>query len=275
MLGPGATFDRYRIEALLGRGMGAVYRAWDERLGRRVALKVLGPAATGEPLDDDDRDAILSEARLAARLRHANVVTIYDVGETEGSVYLTMELVSGSSLRDRMRGGPVGTSEVVQWLAGIASALRAAHLEGILHRDVKPENVIVCDDGTIKLLDFGIAKSESSAAKSVRAGHVLGTPHYMAPEQILGLPLDPACDQFAWGVVAYELLAGRPPWSGARSSAALDRGVAVPLDRVAPKVPAAAVAVVMRALASDKRGRFASVEQAARALEGALGSPSR
>jgi len=273
MLEPGSTFDRYRIEAFLGRGgMGAVYRAWDDRLGRRVALKLVG-SGSDETLQDEDRSAMVVEAQLAARLRHPNVVTVYDVGDHQGSVFLTMELVPGMSLRTRLRRGPVAPGDALAWLSAIAAALKAAHLAGVLHRDVKPENVMLCDDGTVKLLDFGIAKRDATAGMQTMTGRIVGTPRYMAPEQIMGMPLDAACDQFAWGVVAYELLAGKQPWHlaqvpahGAKAASPFDRGHAIPLGEVAPHLPAAAAAVVMRTLAESPRARFATVEQAARAL---------
>lgn len=258
---PGSSFGpdgRYLIEELVGRGgMGTVYRALDTRTRRRVAIKLLGPAT--------DRRA-LREAHLAAKLRHPNVVTVYDVGESDGIAYLTMELLQGRSLRTEIERGPIPPAQATRWLGDIAAGLKAAHAAGVIHRDVKPENLIVGDEGTLKIVDFGIANAVRSGGARIEAT-IAGTPRYMAPEQQLGLPLDVAVDQFAWGVVAYELLSGRSPWTANDRASSSDP---VPLSVVAPHLPRGAHDAVMRAIARDPRARFASVEQAARTLARAL-----
>src|SRR6186713_948665 len=216
MLKAGDTFERYTIEALIGQGgMGCVYRAYDPRLDRRVALKVISqdsaPAAANARL--------VREARAAAALDHPNAVAIFDVGEFGGAPYIVMELVEGRTLRRAPGDAALPVPTRVAQLADIARALAAAHKRGLVHRDIKPENVMVRDDGMVKVLDFGIARrtggtvdprsaTEPALQTLTVEGVKLGTPVYMAPEQIRGDELDGRTDQFAWGVLAYELLAG-------------------------------------------------------------------
>jgi serine/threonine protein kinase len=196
------SFDRYTIEQPLGEGgMGVVYRARDDRLGRRVALKVLRLDAGATPEARTLASArLVREARAAAALDHPNAVSIFDVGEHDGAPFIAMELVAGRSLRAAMGDASVTTQEKLQWLADVARALDAAHRAGIVHRDVKPENVMVRTDGIVKVLDFGIARrsatavdptasTQASALHTVTAhGTLIGTPEYMAPEQIKGDP---------------------------------------------------------------------------------------
>src|SRR6185295_3056594 len=204
MLRPGETFDRYTVDAVIGQGgMGSVYRAHDARLDRRVALKVIADAAGGT----DARARFLREARAAAALDHPNVVSIFDVGELDGAPYIVMELVSGRTLRETVGDASVPVATRAGWLADVARALSAAHRRGLVHRDVKPENVMVRADGVVKVLDFGIARraggrvdphgttkapsSESPALPTLTVEGVrMGTPLYMSPEQIRGEDLD-------------------------------------------------------------------------------------
>src|SRR5688500_2795129 len=193
MLKPGDQIDRFRIEEPLGEGgMGRVYRAYDERLDRRVAIKVLV-----EDEDPEARTRLVREARAAAQLDHPNVVAVYDVGEVEGSPYIAMELVSGRTLRSYVGDASVTPKERVRCLLEVARALGAAHDAGLVHRDVKPENVIIRGDGRVKVLDFGIARrqrppgdasapTDHSLSTLTADGIKVGTPMYMAPEQIRG-----------------------------------------------------------------------------------------
>jgi eukaryotic-like serine/threonine-protein kinase len=281
MLRPGDAFERYTIEALIGQGgMGCVYRAHDPRLGRRVALKVISegsaPAAANARL--------VREARAAAAFDHPNAVAIFDVGELDGAPYIVMELVEGRTLRRADDDPAVPVSARVAQLAGVARALAAAHKRGLVHRDIKPENVMVRDDGMVKVLDFGIARRTSGPADPHSAtqapalptltveGVKLGTPVYMAPEQIRGDELDGRADQFAWGVLAYELLAGKLPWRGADALAVMASVISDSVDGgaleragVAPGV----VRVVLRALEKKPDARFASMDDLGSALESA------
>jgi serine/threonine protein kinase len=294
---PGETVDRYVIEARLGAGgMGEVYRARDTRLHRRVALKILR-----EEIEANDASAsrpstggaarMMREARAAAALDHPNVVAVFDVGTIEaphklaGATYLAMELIKGTPMRAYVGDARLAMPERVRWLVDVARALGAAHQVGLVHRDVKPENVMIRDDGVVKVLDFGIARRAHGAldaARSTSQGVLLtttetnaavGTPIYMAPEQLRAEPLDGRADQFAWGVLAYELLAGAGPWSTDAGLMALISQILSkaprPLAEAAPDVPAGVVAVVTRALEKDREARFPSMEAVVAELTGA------
>jgi serine/threonine-protein kinase len=287
MLKPGDSFERYTIEALLGQGgMGAVYRAHDPRLGRRVALKVLADGGDGA----EARARLLREARAAAALDHPNAVAIFDVGEHEGQPYIVMELVEGRTLRALVGDATVPPATRLTHLVDAARALAGAHRRGLVHRDVKPENVMVRDDGAVKVLDFGIARSArrtgdpavSTTAPALATltldGARLGTPVYMAPEQIRGDALDGRADQFAWGVLAYELLAGRLPWRGAGDALAVMASILTDPVEGAPLlasgVPEAVAAVILRALEKRPEARFASMDELLLALEAAGREPA-
>jgi len=280
MLNPGDSFERYTIEAPLGQGgMGAVYRAHDPRLGRRVALKVL--ADSTESADANAR--LLREARAAAALDHPNAVSIFDVGELDGAPYIVMELVLGQTLRSVIADGGGSMATRLGELADVARALAGAHRRGLIHRDIKPENVMVrSDDGRVKVLDFGIARRTSGGidphgatqapalATLTASGVKLGTPVYMAPEQIRGDALDGRADQFSWGVLAYERLTGRLPWRAGDALAVMASVLTETPDRApldAAAVPPAVQAVVLRALAKAPGDRFASMDDVLRALE--------
>ena len=284
MLKPGDTFERYTIEGPLGEGgMGAVYRAHDNVLGRRVALKVISDGGEGR----EASARLVREARAAAALDHPNAVSIFDVGELEGAPYIVMELVEGSTLRGSVgeAGGPVATR--LAQLTDVARALAGAHRRGLVHRDVKPENVMVRDDGMVKVLDFGIARraadpdlpdahapTQPPALPTLTVeGVKLGTPVYMAPEQIRGDALDGRADQFSWGVVAYEVLTGRLPWRGGGDALAVMASVLTdpvdraPLDRAG--VPPAVQEALLRALSKRPEDRFATMDELVRALDAA------
>ena len=287
------------IDAPLGHGgMGEIYRAHDERLQRSVALKVLAASAgEGAPTPGRPRSEgatrMLREARSAAALEHPNVVAIYDVGEVNepeslrGTMFIAMELIKGKTLRDSIVDGRVPLATKLRWLADVARALGAAHEKGLVHRDVKPENVMIRDDGVVKVLDFGIAKKASNAhvdptssterfvVPTTAEGTLMGTPMYMAPEQLRGEPLDGRTDQFAWGVVAYELLAGKLPW-------AVDGGAIMLVSQILSAqpasleekggVPANVAGAVMRALAKDREARFPTMGALLEALEAPVSS---
>jgi serine/threonine protein kinase/ABC-type branched-subunit amino acid transport system substrate-binding protein len=295
----GDVVGHYVIDGFLGAGgMGQVYRAFDPRLQRTVALKIVLAAGGGGQADAGDTGdgtvRLLREARAAAALEHPNVVSVYDVGQVasdgavRGATYIAMELVRGQSLRAYVRDPSVAMDERLRWLADVASALAAAHRAGVVHRDVKPVTVMVREDGLVKVLDFGIAKRAPGAGpvdgvagteRSTTAGVALGTPLYMAPEQLRAEPLDGRTDQFAWGVVAYELLSGQTPWSGAKTSFELASqilgGDPRPIGEVAD-VPAPVAAAVMRALRKDPAERFDSMDALLVAFAGVVAKgPSR
>jgi eukaryotic-like serine/threonine-protein kinase len=214
----GGTLAHYRIEAKLGRGgMGVVYRARDTRLDRDVALKLLPSAFAG---DGERRSRLLREAKSAAAVNHSNIAAVYDVGESEGRVWLAMEFVDGTTLRERLARGALPAGEAVRIARAIATGLARAHEKGIVHRDLKPENVMLAADGAVKILDFGLAKlhepdSTDSALQRQETqtleGRVMGTPGYMSPEQASGRPVDARTDVYALGVVLHEMLTGGLP----------------------------------------------------------------
>jgi serine/threonine protein kinase/tetratricopeptide (TPR) repeat protein len=206
---------RYLIERRLGEGgMGIVYAARDDRLQRTIAVKTLSSLAD----DDSARERLRREARAAASVNHPNICQIYEVGDDDGRVFIAMELLDGEALSDRLLRGPVNAADALPIGLGILAALAALHARGIVHRDLKPSNVFLTTHG-VKLLDFGLARPERDAALDVntavtRTGMVMGTPRYMSPEQILGEPVDARSDLFAAGAIFFEMLAGRPAFTG-------------------------------------------------------------
>jgi len=264
---------RYQVDRELGRGgMGVVYLARDLALDRLVALKVLPPALA---VAADVRERFLREARTAAQLSHPNIVPIHHAEAVEGIAYFAMGYVDGESLGDRLRArGTLPVAEAVRYLREAAWALAYAHARGVIHRDVKPENLLL-ERGTGRVLvtDFGIARDATRADNLTRTGHVLGTVHYMSPEQVAGEPLDGRSDLYALGVVGYQLLSGRLPFDGEVATAVLVAHATRPapsLASVAPDVPRAVAAVIDRCLAKDPEARPATGEALADALGAAL-----
>jgi eukaryotic-like serine/threonine-protein kinase len=249
---------RYRIEREVGHGgMATVYLAHDEELGRPVAVKLLPPHLAD---DADFRARFVREARLAGRLSHPNVVRVYDAGETDGRPFIVMEYVSGSSLADAGRLAP---QRVIELVVQACTGLQHAHDAGVLHRDVKPANLLVSDSGVLKIADFGIARADEST-RHTQGGTLLGTAAYLAPEQIAGEDATAASDIYSLGAVLYELLTGRPPYgfsSLAELAAQQADGAIAPVRDVEPAVPADVEAVVMHALAREPRFRPASAAE--------------
>ncbi len=256
-------------------GMGEVYRARDERLHRIVALKVVRA-------DREDRtgvapeDRLIAEARAAAALRHPNVVEIFDAGKDEGRTYVAMEYIEGKPLRAYVGDASVPLSTRKRWVVDVARALAAAHRAGLIHRDVKPENVLVDREGVARVLDFGLAKRithdtsapTADAALETATGRVIGTLSYMAPEQLAGGPPDARWDQYAWGVLAYELLTGMHPRLTVPmpgQTAHLSQTPKMP-NEVAPEIPFTDASAIMLAMAPNADRRFASMDAALEAL---------
>ncbi len=275
-------FDRYRVEALLGvGGMGEVYRAHDPKLQRTVAIKLLNldpSMAQQDGTAGDNVRRLLREARAAAALSHPNVVAVHDVGETNGVSYLVMEYVPGRSLRALLGRADVSVGQRLGWLLDIAHALAAAHRSGLVHRDIKPDNVVVRDDGMVKVLDFGIARNNSANAAEMgtlnTSGAILGTPAYMAPEQLRSQELDGRADQFSFGVLAYELLTGVLPWSKPQEFPALLLAVLTelppPPSKRGANVSETIDAVVLRAMQKEPSARFPDMDALADALRRAM-----
>jgi serine/threonine protein kinase/tetratricopeptide (TPR) repeat protein len=265
----GRRVEQYDVLEQLGAGgMGVVYRARDTRLGREVALKFL-PATR---LADQQAFArFMREARAAAALNHPNICTVYDVGESDGQPFIAMELLDGAPLNTRTRTGPVPIESVLGWGAEIAAALAAAHAKGIVHRDIKPGNVVITAGGHAKVVDFGIAKQQQlrldesaethpdTVAQMTERGVTVGTLAYMSPEQLLAEEVDTRTDLFSLGVVLYHLLTGTMPFRGdtdaALVNAVLHTQPVAPV-RLNPNVPGELEAVVLKALEKDRRLRY-------------------
>ena len=255
---------------MIGRGgMGDVYRAVDTRLDREVAVKVLRPEMARQP---DIRTRFETEALSAARLSHQSVVTVYDSGEDDGVPFIVMECLPGRTLATAMAAGPVDQGWLRHVADDVLGALGAAHAAGVIHRDVKPGNILLTDDGRAKVADFGIAKSlEPVAGRAFdTTGHLmLGTPAYLAPERVEGEPATPQSDLYSLGVVLYEALAGTKPFTGDTPLAvamAVVHAEHAPLPELRPDVDPSLAAVVETAMQRDPAARFDSAADMQRAL---------
>ena len=256
---------RYVVERELGRGgMAAVVLARDTTLDRPVAVKLLSEQAAA---DGELRERFLREGRFAAQLSHANVVAVYDTGDEDGTPYIVMECVEGESLADVLaRRGPLQAPEVAELGRQACAGLAHAHARGLVHRDVKPQNLLLREDGTLKVADFGIARS-GGGATITQAGTLLGTAAYMAPEVVAGEPATASSDVYSLGAVLYELVTGIPPRRATTiADLAQDEAVRTPRELVA-NVPPPLEATILRCLARDPARRPASVQELARELE--------
>ena len=243
---------RYRIEQPIGQGgMASVYLAHDEELDRPVALKILADNLAG---DATLRDRFEREARLAARLSHPNVVHVFDVGESEGRPFIVMEYVEGDTLADELaRHGALAPARAVELALQICSGLKAAHASGLVHRDVKPRNLLLRPDGVLKIADFGIARAAEST-RLTEIGTILGTAAYLAPEQAEGLEATPAADLYSVGAVLYEVLTGRVPYAATSLVELLAKQQAGPPAPIGG-VPAVLERAVVRCLEPDPAER--------------------
>jgi serine/threonine protein kinase len=255
--------DRYEVERTLGGGgMAVVYLARDRELGRPVALKVLA-----ETLADDAeiRQRFVREARLAARLSHPNVVRVYDAGEEGGRPYIVMECVDGESLAELLRReGALVPDRVADLGAQACAGLEHAHRAGLVHRDVKPANLLLTEDGTLKVADFGIAHAVGGT-RVTEVGTVLGTAAYLSPEQALGDVVTPASDLYSLGTCLYELAAGKPPFGHETLGELFSRREAGPPPRLAG-MPPRLEAAIMRCLERDPKDRPTSAAELGRLL---------
>ncbi|MFP5375400.1 MAG: serine/threonine-protein kinase [Acidimicrobiia bacterium] len=259
---------RYRLGPLLGRGgMAEVYEGHDERLDRPVAVKVLRAEMAADP---GVRERFEVEGRSAARLAHPNVVAVFDTGEEQGTPYLVMERLPGDTLADRMAEGPVDQEWLRAVAADVLAALGAAHAAGLVHRDVKPGNILMAADGRAKVADFGIAKSLEVAGDLTGTGLLVGTPAYLAPERLDGRPATERSDLYSLGVVLYEALAGAKPFTAetplAMAGAVLN-DVPPPLAELRPDVEPGLAAAVESAMARDPAARPESARAMARLLD--------
>jgi len=265
---PGEPFGRYRLVDQLGHGgMGVVWKAWDSDLRRIVALKQI---LAGETRTEQQLERFLREARAAARLRHPNVVAVYDVGEFDGKNYLTADFIDGTSLDRRMRDGEVSTREALSLAKTIAEALQYAHEQGIVHRDIKPANILLDRAGKPYVTDFGLAKDASpgSGPALTLSGDLLGTPSYMSPEQAMGRPdlQGPASDQFSLGVMLYELVTGALPFRAPGMQELLNSitdSDPIPPTRLDRKVHPDVETVILKAMEKDPAKRYPSMAELA------------
>jgi eukaryotic-like serine/threonine-protein kinase len=266
---------RYRVEHRLGSGgMADVWCVEDEQLGRRVALKLLAHRLAE---DDAFRERFRREASAAAGLQHPHIVGIFDRGEWDGTPYIAMEFVSGRTLKQLvLEDGPLEPNEAIELTIQVLRALRYAHRHGIVHRDVKPQNVILDEEGEAKVADFGIA--HAGASDVTETGSIVGTAQYLSPEQAQGQPVSPRSDLYSVGVMLYELLTGRVPFEASSPVSVALKQVAeqpVPPSQLRPGVPPAIEAVVLRALAKDPARRFADADEFIAALQAARRTPER
>ncbi|MEU6425571.1 protein kinase [Microbispora sp. NPDC046973] len=268
----GRRLGDYTVEEVVGRGgMATVYRARDQRLGRAVALKVLAPQLAH---DDRFRDRFVRESRMVASIDHPNIIPVYEAGERDDLLFIAMRYVEGSDLRKLVQSEgalPVGRANPL--FAQIASALDAAHAHGLVHRDVKPANILVTRSDHVYLTDFGLTKSSAAEAGLTSHGHFMGTPRYVAPEQIRGLPVDGRSDLYAFACVVYEALAGQPPFQRDTELALLYAHVShdpPPLTPYRPDLPHGVNAVITRALAKSPGERFETCQAFVSALRDAI-----
>jgi serine/threonine protein kinase len=269
----GHVIGPYTIVRELGRGgMGRVYLADDARLGRAVALKALAPRLTRDP---SHRERLRREARAAAGVTHPGICTIYALEEHDGELFIAAEYLDGHTLRDEIASGPPpGPSDLLRTARELADALASAHAKGVVHRDLKPENVMRTADGRLKILDFGLARVEGSAADGsglqiTQPGVLVGTPGYMAPEQLNGQRGDARADVFAFGVTLYEYACGVHPFTAPSAIAVAARILqsdAAPLEAYCPNLPVALAAVVERCLRKSPSERFGSAAEIAAAI---------
>jgi serine/threonine protein kinase/Tfp pilus assembly protein PilF len=272
----GTRLGRYEIRSKLGEGgMGEVYLAQDMRLDRKVALKILPADVSSDP---GRMHRFVLEAKAASGLNHPNIITIYEIDEADSHNFIAMEFVEGETLRERMESGPLKLNEAVKIATQAASALAAAHDAGIVHRDIKPDNIMIRRDGIVKVLDFGLAKLvermpsqfvDSEAPTSIpmksEAGSVIGTAVYMSPEQARGVPVDIRTDIFSLGVVIYEMVARCLPFKGADTieilAAILNDREPLPIARYEPDAPAELELIVEKSLAKERDERYQSAKE--------------
>jgi serine/threonine protein kinase len=265
-LAVGQTLSHYRVEAKIGEGgMGAVYRAYDTQLRRQVALKVLAPGYVVNPRHKPD---LMREARAASALSHPNIVAIYEVG-SDGVDFIAIEFVEGKSLNTVIPSKGLPLARVLDYAIQIASGLTKAHAVGVIHRDLKPGNIILTSEGLVKLLDFGLARRVYEQGESTQTvdGGIVGTPAYMSAEQAEGKPLDARSDIFSFGVVLYEMLAGRPAFVGNSTASILAAVLREEPPPLGAKVPRELEKIVARCLRKDPAHRFQHMDDVKVELE--------
>jgi len=251
-------YGRYEIVKELGKGaMGVVYQAHDPKINRMIALKVL---RQDRVTSEDFIQRFLKEAMAIGRLSHPNIVTIYDVGQDHGTIYIAMEYLEGRPFNEVIREKRLGREEIADIAIQLADSLDYAHGKGIVHRDIKPSNIIINAQGKVKITDFGIARIEDpTAIQQTQAGEILGTPIYMSPEQVMGQRLDGRSDLYSLGVILYEITIGKKPYRGENLAAvfrAITQDIPQEPSKADPAVPAGLSKLIMKSLDKDINRRF-------------------
>jgi serine/threonine protein kinase len=270
----GRTVSHFQILEKIGQGgMGVVYKALDLDLKRSVALKILPPEYTADP---KRKHRFIQEAQAASALNHRNIVTVYEIGSANGMDYIAMEFIDGTPLQRTIPSGGMEISHVLNFAIQIGEALAKAHQNGILHRDLKPGNIMVNQEGEIKIVDFGLSKllpsehfeespsQDLTISQLTLPGTVLGTPHYMSPEQAEGKPVDSCSEIFSFGIVLYEMITGERPFEGPNISSVLFSIVNRPVPELSAKrshLPAELIAIVEKALQKERRLRYQNMSE--------------
>jgi eukaryotic-like serine/threonine-protein kinase len=266
-------FGRFRVVSELGRGaMGVVYRAEDETLGRTLAIKTISLTGGTRQERDVHEARFLQEARAAGSMSHPCIITIYEMGREGDTAFIAMELLDGRELRELIRDVSLTPAQTVNIAALVADGLAYAHERGIVHRDIKPGNIMVLPDGRVKIMDFGIARHHEPTVKT-QTGVLLGSPQYMSPEQIIGQPFDHRADIFSLGLVLYEMLTGVKPFAGddiPELTFKVANMAAKPPSHITPGLPAVMDFIVARALKKKPDERYQTAAELARDLRAAL-----
>ncbi len=270
---PGENVGSYRIIEQLGSGgMATVFKAYHPSLDRYVAIKVLHPAFKADP---QFFERFQREARIVANLEHPNIIPVYDFNEHEGEPYLVMRFIEGDTLKPEMEGQPMPPAEVLHLMRPVCQGLSYAHKQGVLHRDIKPSNIMITDDGSVFVTDFGLARMVQAGESTLSQDMMVGTPQYISPEQAQGAKdLDQRTDIYSLGVVLYEMLTGRVPFSVDTPFATVHDHIYTPLpmpSSVNPDIEPDVERMLLKALAKDPKDRFETVDELLQALEFTMG----
>ncbi len=267
----GQQLGTYQIIERLGEGgMAVVYKAYQAQTDRQVAVKVLPPHYAADP---NFASRFEQEARILAKLNHAHILPLFDYGQVDGLAYIVMPLVSSGTLADLMKSSPLPLEQILQITSQVGGALNYAHAKGLVHRDVKPDNILMDEEGNCRLTDFGIAKFAQDSNRMTRTGVAIGTPAYMSPEQIRGEELDRRSDVYSLGVVLYEMATGHPPFEANTTAEVMVRHLHEPLPlprTLNPQLPETVEGVIVKSLAKRAEDRYATTQEMVQALQAAV-----